>query len=242
MRLLLPATLLAAALTLGGAIAYEALAPLDPVAVETPRLPLRATQTAMAAPYTPPPEELYADIDARPLFAASRQPLADATQPNAAAAATSDFTLVGVIMGGARAVALLRLRSTAATTSAVVGGMVNGWRVARIDATSVTLSANGSQFVVPLDGPANRAPSAPLQPLTQDQPSAAPALPPPHPSADTEPLPVLNGTPPARPAAAPAPTASAAPAKPVPPRRDPTIAPQALIGAPIDPTTGQPTL
>ncbi len=208
--------------------------------VETPRLQPHRAAAAAPALYTPPPIELFADIDARPLFSSQRKPLQDMTQANGAAAATSDFTLVGVIMGGARAVALLRSKSTSATLSAAVGDLVNGWRVTRIDATAVTLHSAGGEFVVPLDGPANRPPSAPLEPLTDTTPAtAAPppaaALPPvPSPSA---PVPALT--------AAPAPrTAAMAPAKPGLPVHPTggTIAPEALRSAPVDPSTGQPTL
>ncbi|HEY0301683.1 MAG TPA: hypothetical protein VGC36_10135, partial [Rhizomicrobium sp.] len=173
MRLLLPAALLGTSLLLGGAILYEAVAPLDPVAIETPLSATRPAAALRAAVYTPPPVELFADIDARPLFSAKRRPLAD-PQAGAAAAATSDFVLVGVIMGGERAVALLRSKSTSTTMSAGVGDTVNGWRVARIDATTVTLRGGAGEFIVPLDGPANRPAGAPLAALAPVQ-AASPA-------------------------------------------------------------------
>ncbi|MEI9886376.1 MAG: hypothetical protein WDN08_07705 [Rhizomicrobium sp.] len=233
MRLLVPGVLFGTALLLGGAILYEAVTPLDPVTIETPRLPARRPAALRPPAYAPPPAESFADIDARPLFSAKRRPLAD-LQASGAAAATSDFVLVGVIMGGERAVALLRNKSTAATTSAGVGDLVNGWRVARIDATAVTLHANGGEFVVPLDGPANRPPSAPLTALAP-VPAATPAPAPP-PSAAT----VVAPAQPA--AAAPPPKTAAVPASPGLAAHHPTIAPEALIGAPVDPTTGEPTL
>jgi hypothetical protein len=237
MRLLLPGLLLGTSLILGGVIAYEAFAPLDPVTVETPR-PQSRRAAATPALYTPPPVELFADIDARPLFSSQRKPLQDMTQVNGAAAATSDFTLVGVIMGGARAVALLRSKSTSATLSAAVGDLVNGWRVTRIDATAATLHSAGGEFIVPLDGPANRPPSLPLQPLTDTTPAAAP------PAATPLPVPSPSGPVPALTAATPQTAATNAPAKPGLPVHPTggTIAPEALRSAPIDPSTGQPTL
>lgn len=241
MKLLLPGILSGVALMLGAAIAYETFAPLDPVTVETPRLPARPAKSVTPAAYTPPPAEIFADIDGRPLFSATRQPLMDSTQRGAAAAATSDFVLVGVIMGSERAVALLRSKSTSATMSAVIGGMVNGWRVTRIDATSVTLRSAGGDFIVPLDGPANRPPSPPLDAL---QPAAAPqaaAPPAATPAPQTAVTPPLSTAPPVQP---PAQTAAAVSPKPALPARphDGTISPEALKGAPIDPATGQPTL
>ncbi|HEX4303126.1 MAG TPA: hypothetical protein VHZ78_10055 [Rhizomicrobium sp.] len=239
MRLLVPGILLGVSLTLGAAIAYESFAPADPVVVETPRPPAHHAPAAPPPVYAPPPIELYADIDARPPFSAARTPLQDPAAAGAAGAA-SDFVLSGVIIGGARAVALLRNRTTSATTSAVVGDLVNGWRVAQIDATSVTLKSNGGTFTVPLDGPANRPPSAPL-PGTPQQPS------PPLPAAAPQqpmPMPAPAAKPPGQPAANPPSPAVNTAAKPGLPAHpvDGTINPEALKGAFIDPTTGQPTL
>jgi hypothetical protein len=228
MRALVPALLLGASLTLVGVIAYESFAPLDPVTVETPHPSASHVPATKPVVYAPPAIELFADLDARPLFTSTRKPLQDMTQANGAAAPTSDFVLVGVIMGGSRAVALLRNRSTSASTSAAVGDVVNGWRVAKIDATTVTLHANGSDFVVPLDGPANQPAGPPL-----------PAAPPPPPPQPLVPAPAPQPAP-AQPqaAAAPAPGKPALPAN----KGNGTIAPEALKGAPIDPKTGEPTL
>lgn len=250
MRLLVPAVLLGVSLTLGAAIGYEAAAPLDPVTIETPHLRTHGTPPA-PTPYVAPPEELFADIDARPLFSSQRQPLQDMTQTGPASVASSDFVLAGVIMGSERAVALLRSKSTSATMSALVGDVVNGWRVAKIDATTVTLRGAGGEFVVPLDSPANQPASPPLQ-SAQPQlapaaaapsPAAAPAAA--HSSAQTAaefPLdPIVSGSP--KPPGAP-PTQGAAPANPTkpPPAGHQSISPEALKGAPIDPSTGEPTL
>jgi general secretion pathway protein N len=238
MRLLLPGLLFGAALVLAGTIAYEAFAPLDPVTVETPRPQAHRATAARPALYTAPPVELFADIDARPLFSSQRKPLQDMTQANGAAAATSDFTLVGVIMGGARAVALLRSKSSSATLSAAVGDLVNGWRLTRIDATTVTLHSAGGEFVVPLDGPANRPPSAPLQSLQDSTPATSPpAVAPPAAAGPSAPVPPLTSATPQTAAA----TAPAKPGLPAHPQAG-TIAPEALRSAPVDPSTGQPTL
>ncbi len=232
MRLLVPAILFGVALTLGGALAYESFAPIDPVAVETPRLPSHQAPVAPPPVYAPPSMELFADIDSRPLFSATRTPLQDPAAHGAAGSAT-DFVLAGIIQSGDRAVILLRNRSTSTTTSAVVGDLVNGWRVARIDATTVVLKANGSEVVVPLDGPANRPPSAPLEPLPQPVPPAPVAA---------APQPAQPATQPAAPGTKPA--AVNAPAKPGLPANPAkgTIDPEALKGAFIDPKTGEPTL
>ena len=236
MRALLPGVLLGAALLLGGGIVYEAVAPLDPIMVETPQLKRRAA-IPLPSTYIAPSPDLFADIDARPLFSAQRKPLAGAQA--GAAAANTDFVLVGVIMGSERAVALLRNKNTQATVSAAVGDLVNGWRVARIDATTVTLRSATGDFVVPLDGPANRPPSAALQPVEATPTPAPIQAPSPMPSAPAAPLAT-----PQRPATAPPSNVAIAPAKPGLPAHTGggTIAPEALRGAPRDPTTGEPTL
>jgi len=231
MRLLAPALLFGVSLALGAAIAYESFAPLDPVSVEIPHPSPSHVPAIKPVAYAPPAIELFGDLDTRPLFTATRKPLQDATQA-AATTPSSDFVLVGVIMGGARAVALLRNKSTSASTSAAVGDMVNGWRVAKIDATTVTLHANGGDFVVPLDSPAS-------------QPAGPPLVAPPPPPPQQQPLTPVPAPPPqAAPTAAKPPPQTAAtptPGKPAAPYH-PTIDPEALKGAPIDPKTGEPTL
>ncbi|MEJ1968872.1 MAG: hypothetical protein WDN03_09635 [Rhizomicrobium sp.] len=237
MRLALPATLAAACLALLGAIVYEAAAPLPPVAVEIPRLPARRGGAAPPPVYAPPSEALFADIDAHPLFAANRKPLADSTQAGAALTASSDFALAGIIMGGDRAVALLRIKSANSTSSAVLGDLVSGWRVVRIDARTVTLHANGADVVIPLAGPDSQPPSAPLPALDQSA-LPAPAAPNPPPAAAA---PALSATTaPAKPTVpSPPAVATTAPAQPA---HKPYIAPEALKGAYIDPVTGEPSL
>lgn len=245
MRLLVPGILAGTALLLGVAILYEAVAPLDPVVIETPRIRPRPSRAVQLAAYAPPAIEAFADIDARPLFSAQRQPLND-PQATGAASAGSDFVLAGVIMSGDRAVALLRNKSNATTTSAVVGDLVNGWRVTKIDPTTVTLRANGGEFIVPLDGPANRPASAPLQPIATPAPATStPSAPPPTVMSPAQTAAQFPLDPVVPPGASPRPpSATTTPAKPALPARPGggTISPEALKGAPIDPTTGEPTL
>jgi hypothetical protein len=248
MKLVVPGALLGLSLTLGMAGVYELAAPLDPVNVEKPDLAAHRMPVAPPASFVPPAEDRFADINNRPLFIASRKPLADIVQANAATTATSDFSLVGVIMGGARAIALIHSKSASSTTSAALGDAVNGWRVARIDATTVTLRAGGNDFVLPLNGPTSGPPSAPLPPLGAVPQTTSPASTPATTAAATPAL--AAGTPP--PTAATPPikispttaTASVTPPKPATPANagEGTITPEALRGAPIDPATGQPTL
>jgi hypothetical protein len=231
MRLALPATLFGISLLLGAAIVYESTAPLDPVVAEIPRPNPKAVRLVMPPAYAPPPEEMFADIDARPLFSAGRKPLADPAQSGSAVAPT-DYSLAGVISDGNRSVALLRDKSASSTVSTVVGATVGGWHVTRIDPTSVTLHANGADYVLTLEGPADRPPSAPLPSASAEPAAAPPTVAPPSTTATTASAIITKPT---------APTPGAATA-PVPPNYHPTISPEALKSAPRDPTTGEPTL
>ena len=232
MRPGLPATLAGLCLLLGGAIVYESLAPLAPFVVTVSSPPARSPRIAPPPAYAPPPEDQFAEINTRPLFSPDRKPLADTNQ--AAAGAPSDLALVGVIIGGEHSVALFRSRNGSASTSAVVGGTVNGWRVARIDPTAVTLRGSGGDFVVNLEGPSDRPPSAAL-------PTESTAVPTAEAPVASRSVPVLStaATPPPAPTQPLATSAGTAPTRP----NHPTIAPEALKGVVYrDPVTGEPTL
>jgi hypothetical protein len=229
MRPTVLAALAALALILLGGIAWALIAPLDPVTV-TPFHPHKSTARVAEPPATPA-TDAFAAIDARPLFSANRQPLAETAVPGGATAAGSDFALVGVLGGADRSIALLRSKSTAQSFTVSAGDVVNGWRVAKIDPTTVTLKSATGEVVVGMDTPGSAPPTAPLQPLT------AAASPPSQPAPAATP-PLTTATP------APAGTAPSAAATPAPATKPlkATIAPEALKGAPIDPKTGEPTL
>jgi hypothetical protein len=234
MRLALPATLAGLSLLLLGGIAYESFAPLAPVIVEVPRVPKTIAPSAPTPVFIPPPESDYADIDARPVFSAARKPLADSTQA-AAATASSDFSLAGVIMDANRAVALIRSRSANTTTSAVLGDSVAGWRVVRIEATAVTLHDASGDAVITIEGPAARPAGAPLPaPAVAAPTESVPPPSPPAAAATPAQIPVTPATP-----AKPGTTAAAPPAKP---GYHPYINPDALKGSYTDPKTGEVTL
>jgi hypothetical protein len=231
MRLAVPAALLALALVLLGGIAWALLAPLAPVPVAAFRPPKNIARAS--DPPATPPSDTFAAIDTRPLFSMNRRPLADSALPGSATAASSDFSLVGVLGGGDRFIALLRSKSTSQSFTVSAGDVVNGWRVAKIDPTAVTLTSATGAVVVGMDAPGSAPPTAPLQPLT----AAAPLQPAPQPAAAaTPPLTTASPAP-----AAPSPATAAAPAPGTKPAKS-TIAPDALKGAPIDPRTGEPTL
>ena len=111
----------------------------------------RSSQAAASAAGTANPlagldKEALRDITERPLFAPSRRPppfpAPVAAAPVVApppAPSTPDYTLVGIIRDGDRAIALLRSRSDGRNLRIEAGDMVGGWRIATVDARSVRL-------------------------------------------------------------------------------------------------------
>jgi hypothetical protein len=83
---------------------------------------------------------MLSDTVERPLFAVSRQrppPKPDSAEPGDKAPAT--FELLGVVVNGARATAILRRKQTGANFSVETGDTLSGWKVARIEPSSVVL-------------------------------------------------------------------------------------------------------
>jgi hypothetical protein len=82
--------------------------------------------------FTPPPKEQFAVVNARAAFDPARQPIVESSSATAASAtAPPAVTLVGVVLGGSNAVALL-LRANGQTISVRTGQSVDGWQVVRI--------------------------------------------------------------------------------------------------------------
>jgi hypothetical protein len=251
MKLALPASLLALAAVLIAATSYELLAPLGPVTIEAARTPV-LRRAAPVAQLAPPSIDLFADIDARPLFNPKRVPLPDAGLPGTGSGSASDLTLIGVMIGGDKPIALFKSRSTSSSTSATIGDIVAGMRVVQIAPTMVALRGSSGVVDVQLASLGSQAPSAPL-PVPAAASSSEPATS--HSSSTPTPsalagllnLPLAAaapGKPAAAVATAPAPPPVTAPAKPAlpAPSGNGTIAAEALKGAPINPKTGEPTL
>ena len=251
MKLALPGSLLALAALLVAATGYELLAPLGPVTVEPPRAPVLRAATPVAQ-VAPPSIDLFADIDARPLFSPQRAPLPDRLA-GSASGSPSDLVLIGVMIGGEKPIALFKSAGASTTTTATVGDMVGGWRVVDIAPTRVGLRGASGLIEIPLASPGSQTPSAPLPAPTSEEPAeaptpapAAPATLPAAPSASA-PQVQAHAAPPAKPpslATVSAPDAVTVLAKPALQARSAngTIAPEALKGAPINPKTGEPTL
>jgi hypothetical protein len=253
MKLALPGSLLALAALLVAATGYELLAPLGPITVEAPRAPVLRATTPVAQ-VAPPSIELFADIDARPLFSPQRAPLPDRLA-GSASGSPSDLVLIGVMIGGEKPIALFKSAGTSTTTTATVGDMVGGWRVVDIAPTRVGLRGASGLIEIPLASLGSQTPSAPLPAPTSDEQAepapAAPAAPAALPAASSPsasaPQVQVHAAPPAKPsslATVSAPVAVTVSAKPALQARSAngTIAPEALKGAPVNPKTGEPTL
>ncbi len=246
MRLLLPAALFFGCVLLASASVYELSAPLEAEATDAATEPLSVPPLPKIAPFVAPPAALYSDVDARPLFAADRKPLPDDGLDTKPTANVSDFSVVGILTGGARAIALLRSRD-GATTSVAVGDLLGGWRVTVIAPTSITLKSNGSESVLGLSAPSNAPPSQPLPAISAEPAETAPSAAAPPASATAPatgaPSPAaaspVAGKPSAPPRARPPILGNAQ--HPAPHKIDPTISPDAG-GFTYDPQTGEPTL
>jgi general secretion pathway protein N len=109
--------------------------------------PAAANAAGTANPLASLDKEALRDITERPLFAPSRRPpplpapvaAAPAVAPLPAPPSTPDYTLVGIIRDGDRAIALLRSRSDGRNLRIEAGDIVGGWRIAAVDARSVRL-------------------------------------------------------------------------------------------------------
>lgn len=153
MNLILPASLAVACLGLGGTIAYEALAPIPAIEVASapPRVETPVSTVAQPAVfYVPPPKEDFAPVNARFAFSPTRQAVTEPSEGGATDLAPPDVTLVGVIIGPQKSVAILKTPGAALAISAAVGQMVEGWQLVRIEAGRVVLHANASDFEIRL--------------------------------------------------------------------------------------------
>lgn len=92
-------------------------------------------------------KESLRDMTERPLFTPTRRPSpkpapreAEARYvPPPAQPSTPDYTLLGIIRDGDRAIALLRGRSGGRNLRVEAGDMIGGWEIAAVDTVSVRL-------------------------------------------------------------------------------------------------------
>jgi hypothetical protein len=120
-----------------------------------------------ATRFVPPPRQDFIETDRRPLFVASRRPIAGASQ---AAAGTSpsaphpppSLTLVGIIASPQQRIALIKVANSAEVRKVGEGETVGGWQVRRIFADHIVILANGTEQGI----------AFPPQPETPSQPAA----------------------------------------------------------------------
>jgi hypothetical protein len=88
------------------------------------------------------PLEAYQDIEARPLFWASRRPIAAA---GGAAAAPSGLALLGVVEGKGETVALIRHGQPPRVERVHEGATLEGWTVTKVALGGVVLVSGGTE-------------------------------------------------------------------------------------------------
>ena len=141
----------AACLTLGW---FLYVVGIDPGAATTDGKSDAVRPGPVALPAQPthavPPKAAYEAIVARPLFAANRRPVTagDADTP---AAPFPDAGLVGIVIGPAKAVALMRDRQTGQVRRLRHGDRYDGWRVETIDGTAVVFARGDTRRRLALD-------------------------------------------------------------------------------------------
>lgn len=129
------------------------------------------TPSAQADPaFALPSLEAYRAIEARPLFWASRRPIAAA---EGAAASPSGLTLLGVVEGKGETVALIRHGQPPRVERVHEGATLEGWTVTKVALGGVVLVSGGTEAELK---PKAAPPTAPA-PAASAKPAAAPAPP-----------------------------------------------------------------
>jgi hypothetical protein len=124
-------------------------------AVSTPAM---ASGARLENPLSTIDKSALKDWVERPLFAPSRKRPPPAASASAAAPQAvglkpqpRTYELMGVVLDGGRAIALLRTISDGTHFRVETGDMIGGWRVARVDSKSVVLEReDGTAQTVPL--------------------------------------------------------------------------------------------
>jgi general secretion pathway protein N len=127
----------------------DVVAPAGPAQGVQSRTPVgeRPPSGEMVNPLASLDKESLRDVTERPLFAPTRRPprkpapveAAPVFEPPPAPPATPDYTLLGIVRDGDRAIALLRSRSEGRNLRVEAGDMIGGWEIAAVDTLSVKL-------------------------------------------------------------------------------------------------------
>lgn len=160
MRLQLPATAgdrigIALALLLGGLAAYPWLAPV-PAAVSVTRYATLRRAPALAAM---PAFATFSAVFDRPLFSASRRPVAAAPAPDASSFVVAKYRLLGVVDTPGFRHALVSDGNRPREVRE--GEPLGGWIVTRIEHDGLVLSSAAGRMRLPLQREGPIGPSAP---------------------------------------------------------------------------------
>ena len=140
-------------LLLLAAIVYEAAAP--PRATEAPMdLPAnRAIPTVVLPVFHPPASANFWEINARPLFARARKPIASDAVVGSTGSSSSPpvAALVGVIIDGPSRLAMVRTAASPLASGVSVGDLIEGWKVAEIDSDRIVLRSGTNSQEIRLD-------------------------------------------------------------------------------------------
>ncbi|HEY1629822.1 MAG TPA: hypothetical protein VGF56_00805 [Rhizomicrobium sp.] len=171
MNALVPGGLFLIAASLAAILVYQSTAPV--ASIETHQIvaePHIVPLSASLPRYEPPPPDAFAMINARPLFSPSREAVVEAAETGTTSRQPPDVSLVGVAIGMNKSVALLKSPNAQAATSAVVGQVIDGWRLMRIDPDKVVFAANGTEYTVKIRAAAGTTPILPPAPPAATHP------------------------------------------------------------------------
>lgn len=210
-------------------LAYEVAAPIPPFDVPKSADVFRPAPITFQDSASAPSAASFDDIDAHPVFSASRAPIAShgtTTHGGTSSAFPTDVSLIGVIIEGKTRLALVKTASEPFAQSVPEGGAIEGWTVSEIDPDKIVLASGVTKQEILLA--ANRGSDA--QGLSVNSgigPGAglAPMVPPPNlaPAPSTVPQP-LTGAGTTHSPAAPAPPNTPS-VSPKPPPDNPSAAP-----------------
>jgi hypothetical protein len=128
--------------------AYEIAAPISPFDVPKSAEVYRPAPVTFEDTANAPSAASFDDINAHPIFSASRAPIAshvDVTHGGTSSAFPTDVSLIGVIIEGQTRMALVKTASEPFARSVPQGGEIEGWTVSEVDPDKIVLSSGASK-------------------------------------------------------------------------------------------------
>jgi hypothetical protein len=169
-----------------GAIGYEVAAPLPEPQLPPPVAAARPIATAPLAVFHPPPSESFDEINARPVFDRARAPVAEDTSTTIGSFSGTSTTppavsLIGIIIDGARRIAMIRSTVSPVATSVSIGDAIEGWKVVQVDPDRIVLRSGSDNAEIRLTQNRSPAMSGPTTVISgglpPGMPQGAPAVP-----------------------------------------------------------------